>query len=155
NQLNELVALYNGNNWLDESYCNKLSTITEVEAFSKPFAYLHSIAEVVSHVIEWRKELLMRFKFGDPAHLTMDSPDNWISNDILRNEGWKQLQDRLADTQKELLNCLKPKCDRDLTAEWHPGYTYNYLLNGLIQHDLYHLGQIGLIYRIISSQQCR
>jgi len=31
------------------------------------------------------------------------------------------------------------------------GYTFKYLIEGIIQHDIYHLGQIGIVLKLIHS----
>jgi uncharacterized damage-inducible protein DinB len=146
--LHQLQQTYYGGNWLDESFEKKLKFVNEENAFVKPDGYIHSIAEVTSHIVEWRKELLERFEFGRHARLTMESPNNWFPNDLLKKKGWTHLKQELTDTQEKLMKLLETKDDFFLQSKWSGDEDYEWLLAGLIQHDVYHLGQIGLIYKM-------
>ncbi|HTF28632.1 MAG TPA: DinB family protein [Flavitalea sp.] len=146
----QLQQIYYGDSWIDEDIEKKLRNINEENAFIKPDGYIHSVAEVVSHLVEWRKELTERLQFGRHAKLTMDSKNNWRSNEILKKSGWAYLKEQLDNTQKDLIALIETKDDSFLDSKWSGEYDYDYLLVGLIQHDIYHLGQIGLIYKMIT-----
>ena len=52
----------------------------------------HSVAEVVSHVTEWRKEIIRRLAENSAERrLTVESSHNWIQLPQLRETGWPQL----------------------------------------------------------------
>jgi uncharacterized damage-inducible protein DinB len=53
---------------------------------------------------------------------------------------------KLEETQDEILKIMDVMDDEALNTQTL-GRTYNleYLLNGIIQHDIYHLGQIGIL----------
>ncbi|HMF71003.1 MAG TPA: DinB family protein [Flavitalea sp.] len=146
----QLQQIYYGDSWIDEDIEKKLRNINEENAFIKPDGYIHSVAEVVSHLVEWRKELTERLQFGRHAKLTMGSENNWRSNEILKKSGWAYLKEQLDNTQKDLIALIETKDDSFLDSKWSGEYDYDYLLVGLIQHDIYHLGQIGLIYKMIT-----
>lgn len=148
--IKQLQQLYYGGNWLDEDIEKKLKHVNEENAFVKPEGYIHSIAEVTSHILEWRKELIERLAVGRHARLTMESPNNWLPNDTLKKQGWAYLKDGLEKSQLELIALLEKKDDDFLANKWVGDDTYEWLLIGLIEHDAYHLGQIGLIYKQIN-----
>jgi uncharacterized damage-inducible protein DinB len=148
--IHQLQQAYHGGNWLDEDIDKKLKFVNEENAWTKPMGFVHSIAEVVSHILEWRKELIERLEFGRHAKLVEDSPNNWIANDILKKNGWSFLKKQLEDSQLELIALLEKKDDSFLESNWSGNLTYEWLLAGLIEHDIYHLGQIGLIYKMIT-----
>jgi hypothetical protein len=107
---------------------------------------------VVSHIVEWRRELIERFRFGRYPKLTVDSPNNWIPNDKLRKNGWAHLKGQLEETQREVVALLEAKDDSFLHLNWAGQENYSHLVAGLIEHDIYHLGQIGLIYKMVNYQ---
>ena len=148
--IDQFEKLHRGPNWLDEDFGKKLNLVSKELAFRKPFPYLHSIAEVLSHLVEWRKELYRRFLHGGSAALTDASENNWISNDELARRGWASLRTEFEKSQRGIVELLKERDDTFLGEIWTEGQTYSYLLQGLIEHDAYHLGQIGLIYKIIT-----
>jgi len=61
---------------------------------------------------------------------------------------------RLQETQNELINLLE-KQQESLLEKSVSERTYNFrkLLQGLIQHDIYHLGQIAYIKKMLHSAQ--
>ena len=64
-------------------------------------------------------------------------------------EAWEAAGERLARSHGELLAAVAGLKDADLERRV-PGrtqafYTYYFLLHGVVQHDLYHAGQIGLL----------
>ncbi|MET0299663.1 MAG: DinB family protein, partial [Flavitalea sp.] len=138
-----------GHSWLDEDFGKKLRPVNEETAFIKPDGYIHSIAEVVSHVVEWRMDLYGRFKTGNTDTLKMDSPLNWRDNETLKLEGWAILKEDLSNTQTDLVKLLESKDDDFLNQKWKDEQSYDWLIAGLIQHDAYHLGQIGIIYKMV------
>ena len=151
--IHQLQQAYYGGSWLDEDAEKKLKPVNEESAFIKPYGYIHSIAELVSHIIEWRKELLERFRFGRRARLTVDSPENWISNETLKQDGWAYLKKQLDKTQADLIAFLETKDDAFLDSNWSGEQKYKWLVTGLLEHDVYHLGQIGLVYKMINYQR--
>jgi uncharacterized damage-inducible protein DinB len=148
--IHQLQQAYYGGNWLDEDMEKKLKLVNEENAWIKPMGFIHSIAEVVSHILEWRKELIERLEFGRHPKLVDDSPNNWIANGVLKKNGWSFLKKQLDDSQQNLIALLEKKDDSFLESNWSRNLTYEWLLAGLVEHDVYHLGQIGLIYKMIT-----
>ena len=144
--INEFVNLYNGRLWLDVTLLSVLNKVDAHTAFNKPGKRLHSIAEIVCHIIDYRKFLLAQFdlnvKFDvkqEASFGTKRYADNW--QDILKT---------LKNTQKSLLDSLKKANDEKLEQKVsHRKYNIKYLLNGIIQHDVYHLGQLMLLLKML------
>lgn len=149
--LRQMEELYNGGSWQGESISGKLKSITDVEAFHQPFPGVHSVAEIVWHCIYWRKVCLKRME-GDNLYRdqTMEAL-NFVPLAELQKKGWDYLLTLLQETQSALTEKLCEKRDAFLEQEYQPGYTFNYLIEGLIHHDIYHLGQIGLVIKINRS----
>ena len=150
--IRQLQQGYYGGNWLDEDFEKKLKLVNEENAFIKPDGHIHSIAEVTSHILEWRKELIERLSSGRGAVLQMESANNWYSNDFLKLNGWAMLKAGLDASQQELILLLENKDDTFLENKCSDDMSYEWLLAGLIEHDIYHLGQIGLIYKQVTYQ---
>jgi len=148
--LKEFKELHEGENWLDETFEKKLKSLTDEQAFTKPYPRVHSVAEVISHLVEWRIEILRRLRTATPNQL----PDerDWIDNETLRNQGWQQLLERLNSTRQEITDFLSEREDDFIQVPWTNKYTNRYLLTGLIEHDAYHLGQIGLIIAMLKKK---
>ena len=145
----QIKDLEGAETWLNETFDKKLKGINDKNAFIRPVKDLHSVAEIVSHLIEWRKSLLSIFKTGKRS-VSMDSPENWKTNEELKKESWKDLLNKLKATQKDIISFLSTKDDKWLKLKKPGGKDiFEYYIIGLIQHDVYHLGQIGIIRKFL------
>ncbi|HWW40380.1 MAG TPA: hypothetical protein VNZ46_13775, partial [Pedobacter sp.] len=78
--IQQLKDVENADLWIDENFEKKLSLVDANSVFERPIPDLHSVAEILSHLIEWRKEVLSRLK-GNPRGLEMSDAANWRSNE--------------------------------------------------------------------------
>jgi uncharacterized damage-inducible protein DinB len=148
--IEQLQELYDGENWLDESYQNKLAGITSKQAFREPLPGFHSIAGIVWHCIYWRR-VFMAYAQGDQQFRDKTiATQNFLPADKLRAMGWSELKSELKISQKKLIQLLKGLNDDFLGKEYKPGHSFSWLLEGIIQHDAYHLGQLGLVKKILA-----
>lgn len=149
-QLKEICA---GKPWMGSSFASKLADVDEDLVFERPLENLHSVAEIISHLTFWRREALLKIKTGQGSK-TDDAPENWLPNDILRLKGWGQIQKEYNDTLSELIALLKGKEDVFLSQTYYDtdfkgNYPYSFLINGMLHHDVYHLGQLGIIIKLL------
>ena len=147
--LNQFKVLYEGTAWYGESFLEKFEGLESDQAFIQP-ASLHSIAQIVWHCIYWRIPLIKRLQ-GDFAYKSsVNDPKNWLPNESLKNKGWENLKGELAETQQQIINLLKSTSEAFLKAEYRPNITIQVVIEGGIHHDIYHIGQIGLIKKWIT-----
>ncbi|WP_294244023.1 DinB family protein [uncultured Chryseobacterium sp.] len=143
--------LHDGDVWLDETFAKKFEQINEAEAFTRPLPDLHSPAELVSHLIVWRRAVMGRLK-GLVVRLELDDPSNWKTNDELRPAGWEALKKELYQSRQEIIDILNGKDDTYLnTISADYGKDFRYFLQGLIHHDLYHMGQLGISIKYLKK----
>jgi uncharacterized damage-inducible protein DinB len=107
-----------------------------------------SIIELVLHMVSWRKFTTQRL-LGDTEFEVTDEAN------FPKPTTWKDAIDQLHQSQKALLMAVKQFPENRL-AELVPSkilkYTYYTLLHGIIQHDVYHLGQIALLQKLTARQ---
>lgn len=152
NLVQQLKDNMEGDSWLDENFKKKLDEVNEKEAFIRPIPEVHSVAELVAHILIWRIEGVKKLQ-GEKSKITSESPENWRGNDELKKIGWKKLKNDLFESQKKLIELTENKSDDFLLKnDYVPGYSYKYLLEGLIHHDIYHLGQIGITIKLLSAK---
>jgi uncharacterized damage-inducible protein DinB len=148
NLIRQLNEIQEGSLWFDQSFKDKFDALSQEEAFTKPHPLLHSVAEHVSHILEWRKECILRYNGGKTE--LMNSPDDWKDNTALKELGWENLKSALYDSRTELINLIANRDDTYLDIKFmDTDYTFHYLMEGIIQHDLYHLGQIGITIKLL------
>ncbi len=149
--IRQLNNLENGSLWFDQSFKDKLGNLSDEEAFAQPIPGVHSVAEHVSHMLAWRDECILRFK-GSKREL-MNSPEDWKDNGELRKIGWTTLLNALYESRKELIELFNNREDSYLETKFQDTeYNFHYLIEGIIQHDLYHLGQIGVTLKLLKNK---
>ena len=149
NYILQLNQLYAGGNFLDENFSAKLSIVNEATAFIPPADGVHSVAEILWHCTYWRTVNLNRFQGNNRyREETIDEMD-WIKLDELKKKGWSVLRAEFDQSQAALTELLVDKTDNYLENEYEAGKTFGYLIDGTIQHDAYHLGQIGLVIKCL------
>ena len=148
--IHQIQELYNGGSWLDESFAKKLKNETDHTAFQQPIAGVHSVAEIVWHCIYWRNTLIKRME-GDVGYRDRTVEEfNFLPNDRLKSLGWQNLLDQFEASQQKIIGLLDAQKDEFLDDIYFENDTYDHLISGIIQHDSYHLGQIGLVQKIRS-----
>ena len=111
-----------------------------------PTASSNSIAKIVQHIINWRIFVIEKLKGNYRFDIELNTVDDWPDIVISTELQWSDQLMKLEETQDEILKIMDVMDDEALNTQTL-GRTYNleYLLNGIIQHDIYHLGQIGIL----------
>ena len=153
NIIRQLKEVQNGKIWIGSNYEKKLEGIDESKAFTRPLPKLHSAAEIISHLTFWRKETILKINTGMGSK-TDACEENWLPNETLRKKGWIVLKSEYDKSLTALIQLLDKKVDSFLSQNYYDTdfkgyYPYEFLLTGMIQHDVYHLGQLGLILKLL------
>lgn len=118
-----------------------------VEKLTRRIEKSNNIAELVYHMASWRIYAIKKLE-GDVDY-DVDDETNFLKLDHVSEKEWEILLDRLESSQEKLAHILEAIPESKL-MEKVPGRQYNFyfLLHGIIQHDLYHLGQIVLLKKL-------
>lgn len=153
NTIGQLKDIQSGLTWYDDNFDKKLEPITDEKAFERPIPQVHSVAELVSHIWVWGNDTIKKLN-GQKSNLTIESPENWKGNEELKKIGWKKLKSDLKKSQRELTDFLADKTDDYLENNKYDGkYSLKYMVEGIIHHDLYHLGQIGTTIKLLETSE--
>lgn len=138
---------FSGDPWIGVNILQTLQTLDEQDA-AKKVGNLNSIWSIVNHMIGWRETLLKRI-----SNLDVPSPEDNFFNPIsdFSPLAWKETFARLQSSQDALLFYLSGK---NPGMDEHPNagsYSRFELLQGILQHDVYHLGQIVLIRKLLGK----
>jgi uncharacterized damage-inducible protein DinB len=149
--IRQLKEIQDGSLWFDQSYKEKIGKLSEAEALTRPVPGVHSVAEHISHITEWRKEALLRFK--QQRTDLMNSSDDWKDNIALSKIGWASLKKNFYESTDALITVLQNKDDSWLETKFQDElYNFHYIIEGTIQHDLYHLGQTGVTIKLLNPK---
>jgi uncharacterized damage-inducible protein DinB len=150
--ISQLQESFNGDPWFGRNAEKLLGEVTEAIAFQQPNGQ-HSIAELVCHMINWREFVISRFIKDESNDLHYFEANDWRQLDNSDPSLWQQGLVKLNETQELLLNILREQPDSILEKNVEER-TYNFrnLLNGIVQHDIYHLGQIAYLVKYLNQK---
>lgn len=149
NLIEHYFHVFEGTPWYGDAIMDKLPNIASAIALRKPAPDRSSIAEIVWHMIAWREYVIKKMEGQGDFNIEMNTPADWTKKSL----DWIQLLEKLKANQKELIQKLSSHSD-DWLDQIVPGKTHNFdvLLQGIIRHDVYHLGQIGLIQQSLEKK---
>lgn len=145
--INQFTEVHNGEPWFGESLSAILETISPEQAVAKAPGK-SNIIRLLWHCVKWRQSLIECLK-GTPGYRAkVEDADNWLGYDDPKMRDWPAAKARFEDQFAEIITLLKTKDDSLLEQEFHAGRTYKTLIEGVLQHDIYHFGQISLLVSI-------
>jgi uncharacterized damage-inducible protein DinB len=137
----QLRASWKGPAWHGPSLTEVLADVDAATAARAPLAGAHTIWELVRHISLWAS--VGRRTLEGAPYPKLEPPDDWP-----RPEGeWKDALAELDREQKALIDAVRamPVSRLEQPVTDRNGYTFYVLLHGIIQHNLYHAGQIALL----------
>ena len=143
--IDQLERAYAGDAWLGMPVRELLSGVDAGSAAAHPIAGAHSIWELVSHITYWLDAAARRLggEAVDPRH-----DEDWPATPQPTAAEWTSTLAALQASHERLLAAVRRLDERALDGPV-PGHAYTryVLLHGVLQHTLYHAGQIGLLKR--------
>lgn len=146
-----LTNVLSGNAWYGPNVYTLLGQVTFEAAYEKPPGSAHNIAEIVLHMVAWTEEVMDRMN-GLTAGLP--SSGDWPDPGAPDEQKWQNYVDDLKLVNVNLQGIIQQfpaeQWDENILDERDPqtAVTYAELIEGLIQHHVYHSGQIALLMRI-------
>ena len=145
--IRSLSEIFEGQPWYGDSVMRKLENLPYIIGYKTCIPESHSVAQIVGHHIAWKKFAVEKLKNNASYTLEIDSKEDWPDIDVHSQKEWEELKRNLVAAQSKIYELLNEKEDDSYLEDKVSGkdYDFRYLLNGIIQHDIYHIGQIGLI----------
>lgn len=141
-----MQEFYNGEPWFGDSILKTLKAVNPSLAFNHPVTNAHSIAELLSHIIAWQKLLLKRLQGDDQFAVDQMTSFQWEFIDNDQKTAWSTLLITFEDDYKEIIRSLQNTNDSLLNKRVAGReYNFQYLIQGILQHNIYHLGQIAVL----------
>jgi len=138
-----LKQAYEGPAWSGPSVRDTLRGITAVRAAARPLPGAHSIWEITEHIAVWEEAVRRRLS-GERW-----SPTRARNFPKIRDASpmaWRETLERLDNGHQALRQAVLALRDADLDRSPVEGGASAYrLAQGVVQHDLYHAGQIAIL----------
>ncbi len=143
----QLEKAFYGGAWHGHSVMETLNGVSSEKAIAKPIADAHCIWEIVLHISVWQNVVRRRL-LGESANITDE--EDWQPIMNVSEDAWGKDLIQLRESMDKLIGIVE-ELDQSKLIEKAAGQNYsNYcMLHGLIQHDIYHAGQIALLKKIL------
>jgi uncharacterized damage-inducible protein DinB len=140
----QLKRSLDGHAWHGPALEELLADVPASKAFCHPIPEAHSIWEIVLHISAWG-EAAQRMLNGEDVG-ALDPCTDWPKVGRHSEEEWHRARGHLESVMRRLLEDVHDLTDEEL-LEIVPGHKYSvyFLLHGVVQHNIYHAGQIALL----------
>ncbi|MFW6078135.1 MAG: DinB family protein [Gemmatimonadota bacterium] len=146
----QLRNAFEGGAWHGPAVWEILGDVTAEEAAGRPLADAHSVWEIVLHVATWLDAV--RRRLGGEAYVPSEA-ENWPSvPEETSDAAWAGARDRLSAAYEALRQALEDVGDADLDRPVAgQAYDVYFMLHGVVQHTLYHAGQLMILKKAVRS----
>lgn len=147
--ITNLEKTLTGEPWFGRAVYKLLAEIDDTKVFAKPNGTEHSLIELLYHTITWAAFTLANLENKSPGELKAIEENDWRTIDQ-KKHSWKKGLKELKSIHKKIIDLLNKKEDSFL-KEMVPNRQYNvrFMLNGLIQHNIYHAGQFAYLKKLL------
>lgn len=142
--VDQLQRAFDGRAWHGPSAMALLSDVDADQAMARPLKERHTIWELVLHINAWRDKV--RRVLGREKMESLPEEEDWPTVNNTSDEAWAKAVEELKRVHHELLEAISDFSESRLD-ETVAGASYSFynMLHGLVQHDLYHAGQIAIL----------
>jgi len=140
----QLKRAFEGTAWHGPSVSEVLAGVNAQQAAAHPIAGAHSIWELALHIQTW--ERVSKRRITEFVPIDVSDEEDWPAVNDTSEAAWARTLEELRSNHQALRAAIR-ELDEARLDEIVPGTTYSvyFLLQGVIQHDLYHAGQIALL----------
>lgn len=152
--IDELHRAFDGDPWHGPSVAQLIAGLTAAQAMARPLPDAHSIAEIVAHMTVWVAEVARRV-CGHPAADPVGG--DWPLPRAINEAGWLAMHIELTSAVARLTEAIagfpERRWDDKVGDTRDPalgtGVTYAQTVSGVIQHLVYHGGQIAILRKAV------
>ena len=144
--LDLLDKTYNGRAWYGKNIFRSLQDVPLRKTLLR-LNGSYNIVELLHHMLAWRDYLSKLLSTGESVIIPDDK--NFPTIDFITDKEWQRLLERVETSQNELRNVIAV-CNLKLSdkVQGKP-YEVNDVLYGVMQHDVYHIGQINFLAKFL------
>ena len=146
----QLRRAHEGEAWHGPALEEILKGVDAPAALTRPIAGAHNIWEIVLHIGVW--ESVVRRRLSGEVVAGVPPEQDWPPVGAASDAAWEEALRGLRTGHDELQRVVARLNDRQLD-EPVPGMGYNvyFMLHGVVQHALYHAGQIAILKKAASA----
>ncbi len=148
--ISRMETVTSGEPWFGRAVFSIMDEVEAANAFEKPTGAPHSLIELLYHMITWADFTLKRLEKDTINDLIAAEELDWRKIDP-KQHSWKKGLKEFKSIHKKITTLLKKKEDAFLNEIVdYRKYDFRFLLNGMIEHNIYHLGQVAYLNKMLS-----
>lgn len=145
--LDQMDRAFSGDAWHGPSLMQLLEGVSAEDASKHAVRSAHSIWELVHHIGAWNAIVRQRLA-GEAVEVTPER--DWPPVRETSESAWRHALEVLAESRASLRKVVESLRDDQLDEKLAGSSVSRYaVLHGVIQHDLYHAGQIAILKKAI------
>lgn len=147
----QLKRAFLGEAWHGPAVEEILKDVTAQQAAARPVDGAHSIWDLALHIGAWQRAGVRRLA-GDRAQLS--DAENFPAVTDTTEQTWVQTRKALRQSYEELSEAISRLDESRLDQPIIAGMSSVYVtLHGIVQHTLYHAGQMAILKKAVSERQ--
>ena len=149
--LSRLEVIQSGGPWYGRSVSDVFSLTDKALAFKHPSPGSHSLIDLLYHMITWQDFTLRRLqKIREDDPSIVDKLDWRVIDPVVHtwDKGVKEFHEKF-----EAIKAFLESADDSLLEEKvdYREYNFRVLLNGLADHNIYHIGQVAYVQKFLKG----
>ena len=147
--ISSLQNTLDGHPWYGRAVYDLLEETNGDIQYIKPTSNSHSLIDLLYHMLTWAEFTQKRIEKDQVQDLAAFEALDWRQVDPDVHE-WQKGLAALKTSHNKIIELLQTKDDAFLEEKVdYRNYNFRFLLNGLIQHNIYHLGQIAYVSKLL------
>jgi uncharacterized damage-inducible protein DinB len=139
-----------GEPWFGRAIYQILEEVDVTKVYIRPGNSGHSLIELLFHMITWGGFTLAKLDQNADVNLTQSEDLDWREIDPALYS-WPAGLEKFRKIHENISCFLEKKNDHFLSGMVDGrAFNYRFMLNGLIQHNIYHLGQIAYVKKYLT-----
>lgn len=149
----QIERSWNGDAWHGPALGELTQGLSAAQAHRHHLAEAHSIWELVLHCTAWVREVSRRLGGTEPAApLEGDWPEVGEASEVAWEAARQALKEGIHGLARAVREMDPALLDRTVgegrDAPLGTGTTFYVMLHGVVQHNLYHAGQVALLRKL-------
>ena len=150
----QIRRAFEGEAWHGDSLLEILKGVDAKMGAARPIAHAHSIWELLLHITTWDDATIRRAEGN--AYEPTDA-ENFPKVTDSSAAAWQKALDRAKTTHDKLVKLVgafpESRLDDQVPGKDESYHNYYYLFAGIVQHELYHAGQIALLKKALEGKK--
>jgi uncharacterized damage-inducible protein DinB len=148
--ISRMEEIFTGEPWYGKSVMTVIGSIDPEKVYIRPSGHSHSLMDLLYHMLNWEQFTLQQLLSRDRINTAIFEALDWRDT-TAELYTWEIGIEELKAIHTDIIRILS-SADNSLLQQpvFGRDYKMHYLLNGLIDHNIYHCGQLAYLAKLLS-----